>query len=184
MSEPEARGPEDHEIGHHRTSGASEMIFMNFLARSSRVTGPKMRVPIGSSCLLMRTAALRSKRMALPSGRRSANEVRTTTARWTSPFLTRPRGMASLMETTMTTTPSRTRFGISCSLPGGLLAQHRLDAGDVAAHLARAGGLLQLATGLLESQVECFLAQVAQLLLELVVGPRTQIAGLHGLLPQ
>src|SRR6266404_3998139 len=84
----------------------------------------------------------------------------------------------------LTTTPSRTRFGISCSLPGGLLAQHRLDAGDVAAHLARAGGLLQLATGLLESQVECFLAQVAQLLLELVVGPRTQIAGLHGYLPQ
>ncbi len=47
---------------------------MNFLARSSRVTGPKMRVPIGSSCLLISTAALRSKRMALPSGRRSAND--------------------------------------------------------------------------------------------------------------
>ena len=28
-----------------RTSGASEMIFMKFLARSSRATGPKMRVP-------------------------------------------------------------------------------------------------------------------------------------------
>src|SRR5512139_1141922 len=82
----------------------------------------------------------------------------------------------------LTTTPSRTRFGISCSLPGGLLAQHRLDAGDVAAHLARAGGLLQLATGLLETQVERFLAQVAQLLLELVVGAGTQIRGLHGLL--
>src|SRR5260370_12785959 len=84
----------------------------------------------------------------------------------------------------LTTTPSRTRFGISCSLRGGLRAQHRLDAGDVAAHLARAGGLLQLATGLLETQVECFLAQVAQLVLELVVGPGTQIAGLHGVLPQ
>src|SRR4029077_8676647 len=91
-------------VGHgfYRTSGASEMIFMNFLARSSRVTGPKMRVPIGSACLLMRAAALRSKRMALPSPRRSGNDVRTTTARWTSPFLTRPRGIASLMETTMT----------------------------------------------------------------------------------
>jgi len=33
---------------HHSTSGASEMIFMWFLARSSRGTGPKMRVPIGS----------------------------------------------------------------------------------------------------------------------------------------
>src|SRR4029079_8125217 len=35
---------------HQRTSGASEMIFMNFLPRSSRATGPKIRVPIGSSC--------------------------------------------------------------------------------------------------------------------------------------
>ena len=33
---------------HHSTSGASEIIFRNFLARSSRATGPKMRVPIGS----------------------------------------------------------------------------------------------------------------------------------------
>src|SRR5206468_11462187 len=33
--------------GHHSTSGASEMIFMCFLARSSRTTGPKIRVPIG-----------------------------------------------------------------------------------------------------------------------------------------
>src|SRR5262245_33438875 len=47
--------------GHHKTSGASEMIFMWFLARSSRVTGPKMRVPIGSPCGLIRTAALVSK---------------------------------------------------------------------------------------------------------------------------
>src|SRR5699024_7271685 len=34
--------------GHYKTSGAKEMIFMCFLARSSRTTGPKMRVPIGS----------------------------------------------------------------------------------------------------------------------------------------
>ena len=34
-----------------RSSGASETIFMNFSERSSRVTGPKIRVPIGS-CLL------------------------------------------------------------------------------------------------------------------------------------
>src|SRR5512140_510291 len=33
------------------TSGASEMIFMNFFARSSRATGPKMRVPMGSLAL-------------------------------------------------------------------------------------------------------------------------------------
>ena len=33
---------------HHTTSGASEMIFMKRLPRSSRATGPKKRVPIGS----------------------------------------------------------------------------------------------------------------------------------------
>ena len=37
---------------HQSTSGASEMIFMNFFARSSRATGPKMRVPIGSRCVV------------------------------------------------------------------------------------------------------------------------------------
>src|SRR5258706_655820 len=34
--------------GHHSTSGASEMIFMWFLTRSSPGTDPKMRVPTGS----------------------------------------------------------------------------------------------------------------------------------------
>src|SRR5262249_34727590 len=53
---------------HHSTSGASEMIFMWFLARSSRGTGPKMRVPTGSFCGLISTAALRSNRMTEPSG--------------------------------------------------------------------------------------------------------------------
>src|SRR5258708_22862662 len=33
--------------GHHSTSGASEMIFMWFLARRSRGTGPNMRGPTG-----------------------------------------------------------------------------------------------------------------------------------------
>ena len=47
----------------HSTSGASEMIFMNRRSRSSRATGPNTRVPIGSPWSLMRTAALRSKRM-------------------------------------------------------------------------------------------------------------------------
>src|SRR6202161_2965516 len=54
---------------HHSTSGASEMIFVWFLARSSRGTGPKMRVPTGSDWLLISTAALRSKRMTEPSAR-------------------------------------------------------------------------------------------------------------------
>src|SRR5580698_2810663 len=78
------------------------MIFMNFFARSSRTTGPKIRVPIGSICLLISTAALRSKRIALPSARRTGKAVRTTTAWCTSPFFTLPRGIASLMETTIT----------------------------------------------------------------------------------
>src|SRR5712672_3625164 len=87
---------------HHSTSGASEMIFMWFLARSSRGTGPKMRVPTGSICGVMSTAALRSKRMIEPSTRRMSFLTRTTTAFITSPFLTRPRGIASLTETTIT----------------------------------------------------------------------------------
>ena len=48
---------------HHNTSGASEMIRMNFLSRSSRPTGPKMRVPRGSPSFFRITAAFSSKRM-------------------------------------------------------------------------------------------------------------------------
>src|SRR5215470_1754830 len=87
---------------HHSTSGARDMIFMWFLARSSRGTGPKMRVPTGSICGLISTAALRSKRMIEPSARLMSFEMRTTTAFITSPFLTRPRGIASFTETTIT----------------------------------------------------------------------------------
>src|SRR5690606_20575471 len=83
------------------TSGASETIFMNFSERSSRVTGPKMRVPIGSCLLFSSTAALPSKRISEPSARRTPLRVRTTTASYTSPFLTLPRGMASLTDTLM-----------------------------------------------------------------------------------
>ena len=36
---------------------------MNFLSRSSRATGPKTRVPIGSFASLISTAAFWSKRM-------------------------------------------------------------------------------------------------------------------------
>ena len=75
---------------------------MNCWLRSSRVTGPKMRVPIGSSLLVSSTAALPSKRISEPSARRTPCRVRTTTASYTSPFLTLPRGMASLTLTLMT----------------------------------------------------------------------------------
>src|SRR5688572_29365529 len=51
-------------LGHNNqiTSGASEMIFMNFLSRSSRATGPKMRVPRGLFSLSIMTMAFESKR--------------------------------------------------------------------------------------------------------------------------
>src|SRR5262249_12642328 len=48
---------------HQSTSGASEMIFMKRRARSSRATGPKMRVPSGSRALSINTAALSSNLM-------------------------------------------------------------------------------------------------------------------------
>jgi hypothetical protein len=47
----------------YNTSGASEMIFMNFFSRSSRPTGPKIRVPRGSLSGLMMTAAFSSNLM-------------------------------------------------------------------------------------------------------------------------
>src|SRR5260370_15900277 len=87
---------------HHSTSGASEMIFMWFLARSSRGTGPKIRVPTGSDWLLIKTAALRSKRMTEPSARRMSLRTRTTTAFLTSPSLTFPPPFASLIHPPIT----------------------------------------------------------------------------------
>src|SRR5258705_428698 len=92
-------------LKHQMTSGASEMILVNCRSRSSRATGPKMRVPTGFSSGLIRTTALRSKRMYDPSRRRTSLTVRTTTARATSPFFTVPSGTASLMAT-MTVSPS------------------------------------------------------------------------------
>src|SRR5271166_5974169 len=85
-----APGDHDHRVAlfdlgrHHRTSGASEMIFMWFFARNSRGTGPKMRVPTGSICGLISTAAFRSKRMIEPSGRLMSLATRTITAFITS----------------------------------------------------------------------------------------------------
>src|ERR1700683_540591 len=47
----------------YHTSGASEMILVNFFSRSSRATRPKTRVPTGSPASLISTAALSSNRM-------------------------------------------------------------------------------------------------------------------------
>src|SRR5262249_43881842 len=79
----------------HNTSGASETIFMKLRSRSSRATGPKMRVPRGFKSLSMITIALLSKRRNEPSSRRIGCRVRTKTARTTSPFFTVPVGLAS-----------------------------------------------------------------------------------------
>jgi hypothetical protein len=48
---------------HYNTSGASETIFMKPPSRSSRATGPKMRVPRGLFWASMITAAFSSKEM-------------------------------------------------------------------------------------------------------------------------
>src|SRR5436305_15182561 len=83
--------------GHgYSTSGASETIFMKLRSRSSRATGPKMRVPRGLFAASMITAAFSSKAMYVPSARLKDFFVRTTTAVTTSPFLTVPCGLACL----------------------------------------------------------------------------------------
>src|SRR5438270_662552 len=56
--------------------------------------------------------------MALPSVRRISFAVRTMTARCTSPFLTRPRGIASLTETIIT---SPTVAVLRCEPPSTLM---------------------------------------------------------------
>src|SRR5829696_4526409 len=83
------------------TSGASEMMRMKRFSRSSRPTGPKIRVPRGSPSGLKITAAFSSNLMYEPSARRRSFAVRTTTALTISPFLTFPPGMASLTVATM-----------------------------------------------------------------------------------
>src|SRR6266566_808210 len=48
---------------HQITSGARDTIFINFLSRSSRATGPNTRVPTGSLVSLISTAAFESNRI-------------------------------------------------------------------------------------------------------------------------
>src|SRR5436190_485252 len=79
----------------HKTSGASDTIFIKLRSRNSRATGPKIRVPRGFKSLSIITMALLSKRSNEPSSRRIGCFVRTRTARTTSPFLTDPVGLAS-----------------------------------------------------------------------------------------
>jgi hypothetical protein len=74
---------------------------MKFFSRSSRATGPKIRVPRGLFWLSISTAAFSSNAMYVPSLRPNSFLVRTTTARTTSPFLTPPPGVATLTVPTM-----------------------------------------------------------------------------------
>src|SRR5699024_1589152 len=95
----------------YSTSGASETMRMNRLSRSSRPTGPKMRVPRGSLSFLMMTAAFSSNLMYEPSGRRRSLAVRTMTALTISPFLTFAPGIASFtVATTTSPTPAQRRL--------------------------------------------------------------------------
>src|SRR5690606_25204799 len=76
------------------------------------------------------------------------------------------------------TVPSRIRFGICLALGLGL-ALHRLDAGDVLADLVDAVGLLHLAGGLLEPQVELLLLELEQVVRQLVGGQGPDFGDLH-----
>lgn len=71
----------------YSTSGASETIFI-LTARTSRATGPKIRVALMSPELFSNTHALSSNRMYEPSALRISFFVRTITARDTVPFFT------------------------------------------------------------------------------------------------
>src|ERR1700761_2908829 len=68
--------------------GARDKIFDHFLSRNSAPTILDNRVPIGSPFLLMRTQALSSNRIRLPSFRRSSFLALTTTAWRMSPLRT------------------------------------------------------------------------------------------------
>ena len=87
----------------YKTSGANEIIFVNSFHLSSLATGPKILVPTGSPCALIRTTAFWSKRIYDPSGLLCSFLVRTTTAFATVPFLILLSGKASF---TLTTTMS------------------------------------------------------------------------------
>src|SRR5262245_33484105 len=69
----------------------------------------------------------------------------------------------------LTTTPCSTRFGTlaSLSLGGRSTLLQRLDAGDVSPDLAHPVGVLQLAGGPLEAQVELLSLQLEQFVLQL-----------------
>ena len=78
------------------------MIFMNFLSRNSRATGPKMRVPFGFSSLSMMTHGVAVKAqiraVVAADGLPGADDHRVVHLA----LFHRPSGAASLMWTLMT----------------------------------------------------------------------------------
>src|SRR5947209_18670273 len=93
------------------------------------------------------------------------------------------RTITVLLQASLTTTPWRTRLGISAprrrlTAP---LAENCLDAGDVAPHLSYPRGVFELTAGALKTQVEDLLAERVELLAEFVHGAGTYVAGLHPL---
>src|SRR6266849_234623 len=105
------------------------MIFMKLRSRSSRATGPKMRVPRGLLAWARRTAAFSSKRISEPSGRLYSLFTRTTTALTTSPFFTCPPAFLPR---------ERTRFGDADKVahPAFVLLVVHLEAGALLDGLA------------------------------------------------
>src|ERR1700726_461399 len=84
----------------------------------------------------------------------------------------------------LTTTPWSSRFGIFVSLlrlrRDALLPGDRLDACDVAPHLAHPRRVLELTGRPLEAQVEALLPELHQLVAELIDGHAPEVRGLHG----
>src|SRR3974377_2242288 len=94
------------------------------------------------------------------------------------------RTITVLSPLSLTTTPCRIRFGIALFFPSRRLARalgdDRLDAREVAAHLAHPGRVVELAARPLEAEVEPLLAQPLDLALELVIGLGAYVSRLHG----
>src|SRR5713226_8041311 len=81
----------------------------------------------------------------------------------------------------LTTTPRRTRLGMFFLRRAAPLGQNRLDAGDVAPHLAHPRGVFELAAGALETQIEDLAAERVDLLGQFVDRAGPDVGRLHPL---
>src|SRR5271170_7052201 len=96
------------------------------------------------------------------------------------------RTVTVLSHLSLTTLPNRTRLGILLApqpaplLGRGFFGQNGLDARDIAAHHPHPRGVLQLAAGPLEAQVELLLLERVELIGQLVRCLQPYVSGLHG----